>query len=788
MTVLLVAFSLLAGNLLGLIVLWPGSAVFPLLAGLLIAGCIFERKAVFVFALGFALANTAVDRRLNDRLDPSTDRGTIAVTGVVDSMPRKLPGAYRFEFKPLATAAGRKLPARLVVSWYRSEFAPAPGEIWQLGLRLRPPRGGVNPGGFDYEGWLFRKNIGATAYVDNQADNHKLADDGGVSSRWLAFRFRLARSLKRYPVNAEWHGLLNGLALGDRRDISEHQWQVLRATGTVHLMAISGLHIGIAAAVGGAGGAALWMLIPMLNRRLARRDMSLMAGFAIAVIYALLAGLSLPTQRALIMLLSIGLSLWWRRSASAGQGMALALIVILLLDPLATAEPGFWLSFGAVASLLLVLSGRATTAAWWRGLLRAQAAVFVGLLPVGLAIFALSAPAGLVANLVFIPLFTICLVPLILFSVAAALTGFDSLAAVVLKLVGEIFALSWPWLEWLAANIPPLTFAASGFQFVLLAALGTVYLLAPGWPGRWLGLFMLLPILLPAPESLPAGAARIVFLDVGQGLAVVVETANHLLVYDPGPRYGSGADAGSRTVIPYLVSRGKRTLDLIMVSHGDADHSGGLDSLRAAYPDARILAGGGDRQPAATGSCMRGQRWRWDGVDFQVLHPDGPSWQGNDASCVLLIRTAASSALLAGDIQAPAENYLLDTLGQTDVVLVTHHGSASSSTEAWVSVLCARLAVVSSGYRNRWGFPKAEVVGRWRAAGAEVLDTGHSGAISLVLPATGGLLQVRRARADSLPVWRIAEQELYLAGHENKGFELSGSAPGAVSCREFDSS
>ena len=153
-----------------------------------------------------------------------------------------------------------------------------------------------------------------------------------------------------------------------------------------------------------------------------------------------------------------------------------------------------------------------------------------------------------------------------------------------------------------------------------------------------------------------------------------------------------------------------------------------------------------------------------------------------------MIRTAAGSALLAGDIQAPAEHYLLDTLGQTDVVLVAHHGSASSSTEAWVSVLCARLAVVSSGYRNRWGFPKAEVVGRWRTAGAEVLDTGHSGAISLVLPATGDSLQVRRARADSLPVWRIAEQELYVADNENTGFELSGSAPGAVSCREFEPS
>jgi len=786
LTVLLVAFSLLAGNLLGLMVLWPGSTVFPLLTGLLVGGCLLQRKAVFVFALGFALANAAVGQRLDDRLAPSTDRGTTVVTGVVDSMPMQLPGAYRFEFRPLSAA--RKVPERLVVSWYRSEFAPAPGEIWQLGLRLRPPRGGVNPGGFDYEGWLFRKNIGATAYVDNKADNRKLGVDGSASSRWLAFRSRLAHRLKQYPLQAEWRGLVNGLALGDRRDISEHQWQVLRATGTVHLMAISGLHIGIAAAVGGFGGAALWMLIPMLSRRLARRDMSLMAGFAVAVAYALLAGLSLPTQRALIMLLSIGLSLWWRRSTSVGQGMALALIVILLLDPLAAIEPGFWLSFGAVASLLLVLSGRASKAAWWRGLLRAQAAVFVGLLPVGLAVFAMSAPAGLVANLVFIPLFTVCLVPLILLSVAAALAGLDSLAAVVLKLVGEIFALSWPWLEWLAVNIPPLTFPASQFQFVLLAVLGTVYLLAPGWPGRWLGLFMVLPILLPVTERLPAGAARIVFLDVGQGLAVIVETASHLLVYDPGPRYGSGADAGSRTVIPYLVSRGRRTVDLIMVSHGDADHSGGLDSLRDAYPDARILAGGGERRPAGTEPCMLGQRWQWDGVDFQILHPDSLAWQGNDSSCVLLIRTAAHSALLAGDIQAPAENYLLDTVGQADVVLVAHHGSAGSSTAAWVSVLCAKLAVVSSGYRNRWGFPKAEVVGRWRAAGAEVLDTGHSGAISLVLPAAGSMLRVRRARADNLPVWRIAEEELYPADRGNAAIEVSGSASGAVSCREFEPS
>ena len=788
MTVLLVAFSLLAGVLLGLMVLWPWSAVFPVLACSLVAGFIFQRQAVFVFALGFALANAAVNQRLNNRLAPSADRGTIVVTGVVASMPRKLPGAYRFEFRLLSTAATRELPERLVVSWYRNEFAPAPGEIWQLGLRLRTPRGGVNPGSFDYEGWLFRKNIGATAYVDNNADNRKLADDGKVSSRWLAFRYRLARRLKQYPVNPEWHGLVNGLALGDRRDISDKQWQVLRATGTVHLMAISGLHIGIAAAVGGASGAALWMLMPVLNRRLARRDMTLMAGFTIAVAYALLAGLSLPTRRALIMLLSIGISLWWRRSASVGQGMALALIVILLLDPLAAAEPGFWLSFGAVASLLLVLSGRASKTAWWRGFLRAQAGVFVGLLPVTLAVFALSAPAGLVANLIFIPLFTTCLVPMILVSVAAVLTGFDGLAASVLKLVGEIFALSWPWLEWLAANIPPLTFSSSRFQFVLLAAVGTVYLLAPGWPGRWLGLFMFLPILLPMQESLPAGAARIVFLDVGQGLAVVVETATHLMVYDPGPRYGSGTDAANRTVIPYLVSRGKREVDLIMVSHGDSDHSGGLSSLRNAYPDARILAGGGDRQPAATDPCMRGQHWLWDGVEFQVLHPDGPKWQGNDASCVLLIRTAVGSALLVGDIQEPAENYLLDTLGQTDVVLVAHHGSATSSTEAWVSVLCARLAVVSSAYHNRWGFPKPEVVGRWRSAGAEVLNTGHSGAISVVLPASGSLQRARKARSDSLPVWRIAEEKLYPTDRENAAFEVSGFGPGAVSCREFDTS
>jgi competence protein ComEC len=394
----------------------------------------------------------------------------------------------------------------------------------------------------------------------------------------------------------------------------------------------------------------------------------------------------------------------------------------------------------------------------------------------------------LLANLVFIPLFTVCVVPLVLLSVGAVLTGQGGLADFTLHLVGEVFSLSWPWLEWLAGHVPALSFPASSWPIVLLAGVGAVYLLAPGWPGRWLGLFMVLPILLPIPKVLAEGDARILVLDVGQGLAVVIETASHLMVYDPGPRYASGADAGNRTVIPYLASRGKHTVDLIMVSHGDSDHSGGLESLRKAYPGAQILAGGGERQPVATESCRRGQHWRWDDVDFRVLHPDGPGWQGNDASCVLLIQTAAGSVLLAGDIQAPAENSLRNTVGRVDVALVTHHGSATSSTEAWVSALCARLAIVSSGYRNRWGFPRREVVERWRASGAVVLDTGHSGAISLLLTAADGLTEVSRTRAESLRVWRIVEEKLYPVNGENKGFEVSGSGPGAVSCREFDSS
>ncbi len=785
-----VAVSYLLGCLLGSLVLWPPAIIPVILSALIVAGFIFERKECLCIAIGLCVASLTVSQRLDNRLDRKLDGDVVEVTGAIASLPRALPGAQRFRFRPILARDGPRLPSELLVSWYRNEQEPAAGEIWRLNLRLRAPRGGVNPGTFDYEGWLFRQNIGATAYVDNQADNRKLSLDGSWPGRWLRFRSAMATSLIKHAADPRWHGLINGLAVGDRRLIDETQWEILRATGTAHLMAISGLHVGMAAAAGGVLGAGLWMITPFFYRRVAIRDLSVPAGVLLALAYALLAGLTLPTQRALVMLFSAALAVWWRRSAGAGHGIGLALLGVLLLDPLAGIEPGFWLSFAAVASLIMVFAGRVADAnrwaRWYRNLLRAQGAVYIGLLPVGLAVFSLSAPAALLANLLFIPLFSLLCVPLILMSVVSVLAGFEWLAVHALNLTGDIFNASWPLLEWLAQNIPPITFTRVAWAFLLLAGAGAVYLLAPGWPGRWLGLFMFLPALLPYQSGVPAGAIRMVVLDVGQGLAVIVETANKTLVYDPGPRYASGSDAGTRTVIPYLASRGRRQVDMIIVSHADSDHSGGLGSLRKQFPETPILAGGGDRQPANTSACRRGQHWRWDGVEFRILHPDSPGWQGNDASCVLLIKNAGRSVLLTGDIQRPAEQYLQSSVPRVDVALVSHHGSSTSSTEAWVRAVCPEIALVSAGYRNRWGFPRPEVIRRWRSIGAALIDTGQSGAVTLLIPSGSDAIEIKKARADSLPVWRIGEDIPVFPNRENTGVEVSGFAPGAVSCREFD--
>ena len=645
-------------------------------------------------------------------------------------------------------------PGRVRISWYRDAPALQPGQRWRLLLRLKQRRGFANPGGFDYAGWLFRKHIVATGYV-RRSERNQLLGTALLTGRLDRWRQQLAAVVQRQPADAGTKALLRALVVGDRSGIEQSQWQTLSATGTSHLLAISGLHIGLVALFGFFAGRWLWSLPAVTVQWWPAPMAGALTGLLAAAGYALLAGWTLPTQRALVMVAVVMAGVLLRRSVAPSRSLALALAAVLLIDPLAMLSAGFWLSFGAVGLLLFGMGWRPRQRGWWWRWGRAQWLVAVGLFPLLALLFQQVSLVSPLANLVAIPWVSFSVVPPLLVGTLVspwwpwAGDGLLALAAGSLQWL-------WQWLDWLA-GIEPSWFALSeagstgaalvSWQLpalplwvVLVALAGVLLLLAPaGLPGRWLGLLGLLPVLLYAAPRPQPGAAWLTLLDVGHGLAVVVQTHGHTLLFDTGPRYGPGFDAGGTVILPYLRAQGIRHLDTVIVSHADADHVGGLASLRRGMPVQRLLSGVAERFDGAQ-ACHAGQRWRWDGVLFELLHPaaDG-RWHGNDGSCVLRVSAGGGSALVPGDIEAGAENALVANYsGQSerlaaDVLVAAHHGSRTSSTAAFIAAVAADTVLFPVGYRDRYGHPHTEVVERFVSHAAQLADTASLGAIRLRL-------------------------------------------------------
>lgn len=711
----------------------------PLLALCLLR---FPGRVLVAAALAGAAYVAVQGQWLQTQRLPAADHGGERwLAGHVQGLPEAGPLRTRFQF----VTGGR--PRRVRVSWYHDPPPLRPGDCWRLHLKLRAPRGSLNPGGFDYEAWLWRKRIGATGYV--RAAERCIDDAAAPVSRWRhAAARRLSSLLDGHPMT----GPLLALSLGERGAIDDGQWRVLRRTGSTHLLAISGLHVGLIA------GAVFWglrRLAPRLYpwpRPSALALAALGAGLA-ASGYAALAGFALPTQRALIMVLVVLAAVLGRRRSAPSQLLALAALAVLALDPFAVMAPGFWLSFGAVAWILYLLGGRLRTggAAW----LWLQPALVLGLLPWTLFWFGEASLAAALANAVLIPAFVL-LVPAVLATVVLTL-ALPALGTPLLLALAALFKCGWSALSFLA-GLPGayLTLPAPGPPALVAALAGAAWLLAPrGVPGRWLGVLGLLPLLLgtPAPEP---GGFRLTLLDVGQGLAAVVRTSEHALLFDAGPRYRTGFDTGEAIVVPYLRARGVRRLDRLILSHGDIDHRGGVAAVREAVPVAATLG------VAQTDPCRAGESWRWDGVRFRVLHPDGPRWRGNDASCVLAVSGPAGRALLTGDIQAAAERHLVAVHGDAldaDVLVVPHHGSASSSTAAFLNAVSPAYALVPAGWRNRWGFPAPAVTKRLRAAGATVFVSGRTGALRVEVDPRTGVAPPMSRRERGARFWRAPVTE-----------------------------
>lgn len=720
--------------------------------------------------LGAGLAFASVGLRAlalqAQAIDPALEGVDLELIGVVSRMPQRGDTGWRFVFDvEHAHRDGTAVtaPPRLQLAWYfayrgavvGSDAAPPPdlraGDRWRFTVRLRAPHGNRNPHGFDYELWLWERGIRATGYVrlgPRDPPPRRLATR--VAHPVERLRQSVREAILATAAADDSHarrrvGIVAALVTGDQNLIERVDWDVFRVTGVAHLMSISGLHITMFA----------WLAVALLGRlwrrsarwpwparinpclRLPAQHAALIGGVLAAAAYAVFSGWGVPAQRTVLMLATlVGLRLaglhwpWW-------MAWLLACALVVAVDPWALLQAGFWLSFVAVG--VLFASGQRIDEAqrrglhWrWLGLLREQWVVTLALTPLALILFGQASMVGLLANLLAIPWVTAVITPLAFLGVAWAPVW--QLASWAL----------WPLaavLQWLA-GLPGASVAMAASPLYLgAAAVAGGLLLALRWPWQWrlAGVPLLLPLLLWQPPRPAAGAFELIAADVGQGSAIIVRTAGHTLLYDAGPRYSQASDAGQRVLVPLLRALGER-IDVLLLSHRDSDHVGGARAVIEAQRGVALLSSMEEEhelQALRTAMrCQAGQRWQWDDVQFELLHPPAADYgrqrDTNAMSCVLRVRApSGATALLPGDIGAAEERALVaahDGL-RADVLLAPHHGSRTSSSDALLAAVQPRLALVQAGYRNRFGHPAQVVLARYRRHGVRVVDSPRCGAM-----------------------------------------------------------
>ncbi len=737
-----------------------------------LAGAGLQVAVVFVLAavLAFAQVGARASHYAQSTLNPWLEGRTLQVVGIVANLPQRTEDSarFRFEVESAREADGTwvQLPPQLLLGWYgnrlngygghaglsgnveKVQVPPddlRPGDRWQLAVRLKAPHGHINPHGFDYELWLWEQGLQATGYVRNGA---KDAAPQWLGSTWAhpveRVRQHVRSAIDAHVADRALAGIVAALLVGDQAAIERADWDVFRATGVAHLMAISGLHITGLAWLGALCVRWLWQRSDVW---LFRQPLSLwlpapMAANAcaalVALAYAMFTGWAVPAQRTVWMLAVVTVLRWhgWRWPLL--QVWLTVCAVVLALDPWALMQAGFWLSFVAVGVLFASGSHAAMPAArllasvWLSAqrMWREQWLMSVCLAPLTLILFHQVSVVGLFANLLAVPWVTLVVTPLCLLGWVLPFAwhlAAESLQALVWMLKA---CASVSWAQWSAPAAPGWAGAAA------LVGMGLWAMRLPMWL-RCFGIALVLPVLSWQTPRPSLGTFELVAADMGQGHAVLVRTASHSLLYDTGPRYSAETDAGQRVLVPLLRAWGER-LDRIVISHQDSDHSGGAPAVMAMQPQADVLTSMAPEHPlqqlGTMQRCERGQAWVWDGVRFEVLHPRAADYarklKPNALSCVLRVSTDQASALLAGDIEAAQEQELLQSshVLKADWLLVPHHGSATSSTQAFLEAVDPSIAIVQAGYRNRFGHPKAEVMQRYVDLGVQVVQTPRCGA------------------------------------------------------------
>jgi competence protein ComEC len=802
--VILIGFAMGVGWLQQQAVL-PGWHVFLLLALLLTCALPIRRvrAAWFMaaaFAIGFGYAAWRAETRLQTFLPTAYEGRNMELTGFVRGLPSPGEESTRFLFEVESNEAQlRDFPRVVQLSWPAldpSRHGPAAvappalwaGQRWTLVGRLQRPHGNANFGARDTEASLLARNIRATGYVSMPEAARRLPDDAhGLTLTIGRWRARLRERVLGALAGAPHRGIVVALAVGAQDAVSDDDWTLLRATGTSHLVAISGLHIGFVAALAAWLTGVFWrrarwrgtpgpLILPV-------QKVAAGGAAAFAAFHAALAGFNVPAQRSLWMFGFVALAVLCGRRPAPSLVLAWALALVLAVDPWAVTAAGFWLSFCAVAAILFAMAsrGRRSTAGMredeqpsarmWlgrriRGIARkiasgarVQYAITIALAPLTAYWFSQIPLVGPLANAIAIPWVSFFVTPAVLAAVLlpAPLDAFAYRAAhaLLVPMFGVLAHLRGPaWTLW---RLPQ----PDGFVLAA-AALGVAWALAPrGWPLRFAAPLTWLPLAWPAPHAPPPGAFRLTALDIGQGSSIVIETRRHTLLFDAGPGPES-TRAGERIVVPYLFADGHASLDTMMISHADSDHSGGapavIESIRVREFVASLQPGdplwkAAAAREAGTLRCVAGQRWQWDGVTFEVLWPGrGPlTGKTNAQGCVLKVTSAAGrAALFAADIEADVERKLLrrdPAALRSDVLLVPHHGSKTSSTEPFLDSVKPLVAVFQVGYRNRFHHPHPTVYARYRLRGIELSRSDEDGAARIEVSSSVSLERFRQTHA-----------------------------------------
>lgn len=774
-------------------------------------------SVIILILIDFLYSSYVAKQQLSKRLDTQYIGKNLLVTGHVSNLPVTNGRVQRFTFdvdnvysfasdgKLIEQAVGiENFPNRLRLSWYYAKKVNA-SESWQLEVRLKPPHGFMNPGGFDYESWLFQHSIGATGYVRKSVSNQRLAKSienfslssinvyrQSIAQRIDSIAEKRSKStdLDNSEINA--FSIIKALAIGDKSSISKDQWLVLINTGTSHLMAISGLHIGLAALF---AYALVRRLVPScITKRFPAQHVALIAGMAAALMYALVAGLAIPTQRAIIMLFAASTMMLLRHNYRPVDVLGFALLAVLIVDPLAVLAVGFWFSFAAVAviffSIRMGVSNRnvddsrfSRIIAIVKGWVILQLVISIFLLPPSLFMFQQVSLISPLANLLLIPYISFLVVPVVLLAIVFTFISID-LAENLFSFSAAMIDWIWPMLNYF--SVQPYAIWVQGELDVLGMLLLIVMIIF-----LFIGItkydhdevkrlvvivrhsvksmiLIISGLLITAvyflnEDKLKSGEYKVTVLDVGQGSAAVLQTQKHTLIFDTGAKFSEKLDAGRSVVIPYLRTQGIKTLDYVIVSHGDIDHIGGAESIIDQYSHTTVIGQGiGKLNTEKKVDCHQGNKWVWDGVEFEFFSTVLTSsnvltsmLKRNNRSCVLKVSSIYGSVLFTGDIEKKVEKKLLGKYKNrlnSDVLIVPHHGSNTSSSAAFITAVKPEIAIFSVGYKNKYKLPSNKIVNRYRLAESKMYQTAKSGAIEVNFTRKTGML-VKQYREDFRKYW-----------------------------------